>query len=424
MLYDIGFFLFSLFYLPALIFRGKLHREFGERFGAYSEAKLSALKAARDVVWVQAVSVGEVALCGKLIPALREAFPSSTVVLSTITKTVNELANKLFSKEAVVIYFPLDFSFVVKRVVSLIRPKIYVMVETEIWPNLLKELSSGSVPAIMINGRISDRSFGKYMAVKILMRRTLERIRLFCMQSEADAGRIKAIGAPAGRVRVTGTMKFDFEPKARRDDSFRIDGFFGIPAGDELFVAGSTHPGEDTAVVSSYKELAAEFPKLRLLIAPRHIERSPEVEKVVRHFGFTPVRFSSGAHQPGYGGAGAVYILDRIGYLNDAYFSATVVFVGGSLVPHGGQNPIEPAAFGKPVIFGPHMFNFKAVASVFSERDAAVQIKDGNELFAAVRRLLKEKGRAVTLGINAKTAVLDNRGATGRNVAAIREVLI
>ncbi|MFH1189177.1 MAG: glycosyltransferase N-terminal domain-containing protein, partial [Candidatus Omnitrophota bacterium] len=209
MLYDIGFFIFSIFYLPTLIFRGKLHGDFGERFGSYSSQKRSRLAAGRSAIWIQAVSVGEVALCKSLIPMIREHFPESSIVFSTITKAGNELARKLFSKDAVIIYFPLDFSFIVKKAVSLIKPKVYVMVETEIWPNILKALSASGARTILVNGRISDRSFGKYELAKPFLRSTLERIGAFCMQSETDARRIIALGAPKERVRVTGTMKFD-----------------------------------------------------------------------------------------------------------------------------------------------------------------------------------------------------------------------
>jgi 3-deoxy-D-manno-octulosonic-acid transferase len=420
MLYDIGFFIFSVFYLPTLIFKGKLHRSFGERFGAYSKEKLAALGSCKDAIWIQAVSVGEVALCRSLIPALKERFPANSIVFSTITKTGNELARKLFSKDAVIIYFPLDFSFVVRKAVSLIRPKVYVMVETEIWPNLLKTLSAQGVRTILINGRISDRSFGKYELARPFLKKTLEGIGAFCMQSETDARRIIALGAPEEKVRVTGTMKFDVDlVSAGSGEGMRA--LLGLGNGDELIVAGSTHNGEEDAVLSAFKRLSKDFPNLRLLIAPRHVERASSVAHAVQRSGFVPVKVSKLAGPPA--GISRVFILDTIGRLNEAFSIASLVFIGGSLVKHGGQNPLEPAAFGKPVLFGPHMFNFRSVVDVLMANDAAVQLKEGEDLFEKMFSLLNDRNRMRDLGWNAKRALTANRGATLRNIEAIKRLV-
>ncbi len=423
MLYDIGFLIFSLFYLPALIFKGKLHGDFHERFGIYSEGKRAKLTAANNVIWIQAVSVGEVALCGGLIPLLKKEFPGRDIVLSTITRRGNELAKKLFSDDAVVIYFPLDFSSVVRKAAGLIRPKLYIMIETEIWPNVLRELSRKRVPAALLNGRISDRSFGQYMLARPFLLKTLGRIRLFCMQSKEDAGRITEMGAPADRVRVTGTMKFDFDAAADDGAARRMRESLGLTEGAELFVAGSTHPGEEEVIVSAYSQLLKEFPKLTLLIAPRHVERAQEVGNTVRRFGFMPARLSSLNHGPWTMDHGPIYILDTIGHLNDAYAIATLVFIGGSLVPHGGQNPIEPASFEKPVIFGPHMSNFRAIAAALLKNGGAVQVKDARELLDKARALLKDRQAGLALGRNARKAIIENRGATGRNLRALKEII-
>jgi len=423
MLYDIGFFIFSIFYLPALIFKGKLHKDFAERFGIYSESKSQALWAARDGIWIQAVSVGEVALCRSLVPELKKSFPLRPIVFSTITRTGNDLAKKLFGNDAAIIYFPLDFSFIARKAVNLIRPKLYMMIETEIWPNVLRELSLEGVPAILINGRISDRSFGKYKFARPFLKKTLERISLFCMQSDTDAERIKELGAPAGKVVVTGNMKFDAESGSSPRPAGGVKSALGLSEQDgDILVAGSTHGGEEDAVVSVYKSLVKDFPKLKLLIAPRHVERSGEVERVVRRFGFEPVRISSLSLGPRTSDLGPVYILDTIGHLNDAYSIATLVFIGGSLIPHGGQNPLEPAAFEKPVVFGPYMFNFKAVVTALLKNKGALQVADAKELLEKAALLLKDKEAAAALGKNAKKTILENRGATMRNLDAINEL--
>jgi len=421
MLYDIAFLIFSLFYLPILIFKGKMHKDFLQRFGVYDPVTLATLEYFKGAIWIQAVSVGEVALCKNLIPELKKRFPDRPIVLSTITKTGNDLAKKTFSQYATVIYFPLDFSFIARRVVRMVKPAAYIMVETEIWPGVLRELSKENVPSVMINGRISDRSFGKYRLARPFLKGTLSRISRFCMQSRTDAERIIEIGAPADRVRVTGNMKFDVgtAPKAGAANAAAW-----LKPGEELFVAGSTHEGEEDAVIGAYKVLATEFPDLRLLIAPRHITRVADVEKTVRGAGFEPVRLSSLPEPRNPKPDTRVLILDTIGHLSDMYAMAKLVFVGGSLVKHGGQNPIEPALFEKPIIFGPHMFNFKAIAASFLNNGGAVQVDDPAGLLDECRRLLRDKDARQALGANARRTVAENRGATEKNIEAIADLVL
>ena len=423
MLYDIGFAIFSIFYLPTLIFRGKLHRDFLERFGVYDKEKRAALAQAKDAIWIQAVSVGEVALCRDFIPLIRSNFPCRTIIFSTITKTGNDLAKKLFAKDAVIIYFPLDFSFVVRKVIGLIRPKIYVMIETEIWPNFLKETGRSKIPAILINGRISDRSFGKYKLAKPFLKNTLQGISTLCMQSKLDAERIMELGASPEKVKVTGNMKFDIQIKASQLSGAEIRNQLDLEERDELLVAGSTHKGEEETVVEAYKELLGRFPKLKLLIAPRHIERSGEVEAVVRKYSLDPVRLSNPSVSRNSDSAPRVFILDTIGRLNDFYSVATIVFVGGSLIKHGGQNPIEPAIYGKPVIFGPYMFNFKNIASALVERKAVIRVSNEKELESAIEDLLMHAKKRSELGERAKQVILENQGATQKNLNEISRFL-
>jgi len=423
MLYDIGFLIFSIIYLPTLIFKGKLHRDFPERFGRYDKVKERALLSGSGRIWIQAVSVGEVALCKSLIPLLKEKFPANDLVISTITKAGNDLAKKLFSKEATVIYFPLDFSFTVKRAVKFIKPRIYIMIETEIWPGLLKELSTNSIPSILINGRISDRSIGKYRVVKAYLKNVLCKISAFCMQDIIDETRIIELGAPSDRVKVTGNMKFDVEAPANIPTPDVIRRSFDLKEGDELFVAGSTHNGEEEMIVETFKELGLEFPQLKLLIAPRHIERVEEVESVVRKSGLQSARISRLNESRTTNDERRVVILDTIGHLNDAYSVATLVFIGGSLIKHGGQNPIEPAVLGRAILFGPHMFNFKYIANTLLKAGAAMQAAGKEELIKFSRMLLKDIPKRSKLGENAKKVVVDNRGATKRNLRQISEIL-
>jgi 3-deoxy-D-manno-octulosonic-acid transferase len=423
MLYDIGFLIFSVIYLPVLVFKGKLHREFPERFGRYALAKEKILLSGRDRIWIQAVSVGEVFVCKSLIPLLREKFPGHDLVVSTITKAGNDLAKKLFSKDAVIIYFPLDFGFTVRRAIKYIKPGIYIMIETEIWPNLLGELSLNSIPSVMINGRISDRSIGKYRLVLPFLKKTLSEISAFCMQDTIDAERVISLGAPPDRVKVTGNMKFDVEvlDNGRAPDVVRRS--LSLSGDDPLLVAGSTHEGEEEAIVEAFKELIPDFPRLKLLIAPRHIDRVKEIEKIIKKTGFEPVRVSRLNDSRITIHDSQILILDTIGHLNEAYSAATLVFVGGSLVKHGGQNPLEPAVLGRAMLFGPHMFNFRYITKILLKEGAALQIAGKEDLARNLKMLLNDPLKRSELGDNAKRAIAQNRGATKKNLEKISEIL-
>lgn len=421
MLYDLGFFIFSLLYLPALIFGGKLHREFGERFGIYDKMKERTLFSGEGRIWIQAVSVGEVALCKSIIPLLKERFPANDIVISTITKSGNDLAKKNFSKEAIIMYFPLDFSVIVKKAVKAIKPKLYIMIETEIWPNLLSNLASNSIPSILINGRISDRSIGRYKMAAPFLKNIISKINIFCMQDDIDADRIIELGAPVEKVRVTGNMKFDTQVLTNVKSADVIRESLGLKAGEELIAAGSTHSGEEEIIADMFKELSQAYPNLRLLIAPRHVDRVSEIEGVIKKYGLESIRASKIKESSGKGAK--IVLLDTIGQLNDAYSIAAIVFIGGSLVKHGGHNPIEPAVFAKAILFGPHMFNFKYIANVFLKNKAAMQVFNKEDLLEKCRLLFKDASARTALGENAKKVVIENRGATKKNIEAISQIL-
>jgi 3-deoxy-D-manno-octulosonic-acid transferase len=409
MLYSIGFFIFSIFYLPALIFKGKLHGSFAERFSIFDADKKDRLLRGSGRIWIQAVSVGEVALCKSLVPALKEKYPGRDIVISTITKTGNDLAKKLFSKEAIVIYFPLDFLFIARKAVSLIKPSLYIMIETEIWPNVIRALGASAVPCVMINGRISDRSIGKYRLAKPFLKGTLNSITVFCMQDDIDARRIIELGATADRVTVTGNMKFDMAMPAGLKDLTELMRSFGLKEGDKLIVGGSTHEGEESALLEAFGKLRAQFPGLKLLIAPRHVERAASIRKMIEERALAA--------------DGSVILLDKIGHLNEAYSLATIVFVGGSLIEHGGQNPIEPAYLAKPILFGRHMFNFKYVTKALLGEKAVMQVFSVEDLYEKLKVLLEDANLRKELGERAKKVIENNTGATAKNITRIGEVL-
>ncbi len=430
MLYSLGLFIFSLIYLPVLIFKGKLHAEFCERFAMFDRMKKDALLSGSGRIWIQAVSVGEVTLCKSLVALLEKKFPGQDIVISTITKAGNDLAKKIFAKDAIIIYFPLDFLFFVKKTISLIKPAFYIMIETEIWPNVLRELSSNGVPSVLVNGRISDRSIGKYRLVKPFLKRILGYINVFCMQDSIDAERIVELGAPAERVKVTGNMKFDAEVSAGIKDLQSIRASFGLRKDEDLFVAGSTHEGEEEILLDTFKNLSGDFPRLRLLIAPRHVNRIDQIEKIIRDAGFGSVRFSAINNKQQTtndirytNDERRIILLDTIGHLNEAYSTATIVFIGGSLIKHGGHNPIEPACFAKPILFGLYMFNFKYITNVFLRNKAAIQVFNKEDLYEKCKLLLNDINARDILGQCAKRSVAENKGAITRNIAEICAIL-
>lgn len=399
-IYDIFFAVFALAYLPYLVIKGKAHRDFCQRLGILSDIFKEI--APLGPVWIHAVSVGEVLAAKNFIKGFAAKYPERRIVLSTTTTTGNAIARKVLDKNIVKFYFPLDFSFVTRRVVRLINPSAVAIMETEIWPNLILELSRRGIPLAIINGRLSERSFKGYRRVRFFFGKVLRKINLFCMQTTADAERIKALGGPAENVKVTGNMKFDVENPGdlagRREAACEVA---GVREG-QLLIAGSTHSGEEEIILDVYGRLTKEFPDLRLLIAPRHIDRAGAVKKLVEKMGFKKVR-----------------VLDTLGELTRLYEHATVVFMGGSLVKRGGHNIVEPAAFARAIVFGPHMFNFRSMAKTFLEHDAALRVADKEELLNTLRGLFRDKEKRVSLGGNAKKLLEKAKGATERN---IREV--
>ena len=439
--YDIIFLLFALAYLPYLIFTGRYHKDIWQRFGLYPKDTVEDLKG-KEIIWVHAVSVGEVMAARMLCEDILAKISGRKLVISTITKTGNDMARRLFGGRAEILYLPVDLSFVTDGVFDKIRPELFVIVETEIWPNLVISLKKRGIPIVMVNGRISPLSFRRYIKIRFFIKGVLEKITLFCMQTSDYAERIKKMGAPADRVVVTGNMKFDAAGSvstALDVDTIRHD--LGLKNDEPLFIAGSTHRPEEGIVLRVYKRLVRDIPNLRLLIAPRHIERVSEVEAVIRRAGFAPLRISmitQYAIRPSTSlGAGntpfdlaqgrqyktPVLLLDTMGRLGQIYSIGTVVFMGGSLMRKGGQNILEPAVFSKPTIFGPHMFNFKDIKDAFLNEDAACMVKDENGLSRTAGLLLNNEEMRKDLGSRASALIRKNRGATQRNTEEILKII-
>lgn len=410
-LYDIAFLIFAAAYLPYLLVRGKGHEGFRGRFGFFPLALSRALQA-KKTIWIHAVSVGEVLAVLNLIRAVRERLPEYTIVLSTVTSTGNQLAVSKLKGEAVVIYAPLDFSWIVRRYIKIIRPQMYICAETEIWPNLYTFLRAGRIPIVLVNGRISDRAFAGYRKISFVMKPILKCVRLFCMQSQLDADRIIQLGADRDKVRVAGNLKFDDLSGTAALEKKDM----GWKDKDQLFIAGSTHPGEEEIVVRVYQRLVMEFPDLRLVIAPRHAHRADEIVDLVKDIGLNPVKFSQ---LPGSGIDPKVVVVDTIGHLRDLYGLADVVFVGKSLKVGGGQNMLEPLSLGKATVVGPMTQNFRDVIQIFAKTGALSQITNEDELFSTMRDLLSDPQKRNTLGLSARQMIREHQGAAARTVNGI-----
>ena len=369
-------------------------------------------------IWIHAVSVGEVLTARPLISDLKRRYPELRMFLSTTTLAGQQLARRNVQDVDAVFYFPFDLGIFVRRTLNLVRPRLFVMMETEIWPNLLRECRARGIKTAIVNGRLSPKSFPRYRMVRPMMRRVLNDIDKFCVQSEESARRFIELGADPGRVVVTGSLKFDSLDlpstalQARARD--RVLRYFRVPPSRPVIMAGSTMKGEEAAVLRAFRRVRSTAPNALLILAPRNPERFAEAEQLARAEGWKVARRSDLAIDTD--PRVDIVVLDTIGELATLYQVATVVFVGGSLVATGGHNVLEPAVFGKPIIFGPHMENFFEIADTFVTNGGGVQIADERELEDAFISLMGDPVRRARLGAAARALVEANRGAKEKSV--------
>ncbi len=395
--------------------RGGYGRDFSQRFGRYGAAEAARLAAPGRPIWIQAVSVGELAVAFSFMEEMRRRDPALRFVLTTNTSTGHALALKKIHAPDVTLYFPMDVPWVMPRVLRRIRPSAVVLVENEMWPNLIRYARKQGIPSLMINGRISEHSFRGYRKILFITRRLLPQIHWFCAQSAADRDRLLKLGAPADRVEITGSAKYDIGPTAPTAEAraCALLAKAGVKPGHPVLVGGSTWAGEDEVLLDLYREAKKAHPGLMLVLVPRHAERREEVLEEIRKRDLAVIqrsRFPDGAASPDK--RPDVLLVDTTGELRGFYAAADVVFVGKSLTQTGGQNPIEPAKDGKPVVVGPHMENFPAIAQDFLEAKAWAQAKDADELKAIVLRLLGDPAERARLGRAAAELVARKAGAT------------
>ncbi|MQA30733.1 MAG: 3-deoxy-D-manno-octulosonic acid transferase [Luteitalea sp.] len=378
-----------------------------------------------ESIWIHAVSVGEALTARALVADLRERYPRLRLYLSTTTMAGQQVARRNLQGIDAVFYFPFDWMFIVRRTLDIVKPSLFVMMETEIWPNLLRACRARAVSTIVINGRISTRSYPRYRMIRPFFRRVLGDVDRFCMQSDESARRLIDLGADPARVTVTGSLKFDSlqlpTPIVHGKPRERVLRFFRLPAKRVVIVAGSTMKGEEAAVLRAFERVKSIAPGALLIVAPRNPERFAEAEQLARETGLVTVRRSDLPidSDP----RADVVILDTVGELAQLYQLATAVFVGGSLADYGGHNILEPAIFGKPIVFGPHMQNFTEIADTFLANGAAVEVHTERELEQAILGLVTDPVRRARLGAAARALVEANRGAKDKTLTVVSELL-
>ena len=416
----------SPYFLYHALRHGKYAGSLPERLGLLPVS----LNLDRDAsIWLHAVSVGEALTARAIASDLKARYPHLRLFVSTTTMTGQTVAKQSFPQADGVFFFPIDLGFIVRRVLDIVRPRLFVMMETEIWPNLLRECRARGVKTVVINGRISARSFPRYRRVRPLFRRVLALVDRFCVQGEETAGRLRDLGAPPDRITITGSLKFDalqapgggVAGGVPRGGADRVLRYLSVPEGRAVIVAGSTMPGEHEIVVRAFERIRTLARNPLLILAPRKPEHFAEAAALSRQAGFRTALRSELAIDAEV--RADVVVLDTIGELAQVYQAATVVFVGGSLVPIGGHNILEPAVYGKPIVFGPHMQNFAEIAETFLADRAAVQVESGRELEDALIELLSTPEACANLGERARALVEANRGARERSLAAIADLL-
>jgi 3-deoxy-D-manno-octulosonic-acid transferase len=377
---------------------------------------------AESSIWIHAVSVGELLTARPLITALRARHPGLRLFVSTTTMSAQQLARRSIPDADAVFYFPFDLGVVVRRTLDLVKPRLFLMMETEIWPNLLRECRARGIRTAVVNGRLSSRSFPRYRMARGFFRHVLADIDAFCVQSDESARRFVEIGAAPDRVTVTGSLKFDsLEPAAAARPRERVLRYFRFAPNRPVLVAGSTMKGEEAAVLRVFRRVKAMLPSAVLVLAPRHPERFAEAAQQSEQEGFRTLRRSDLPidAEP----RADIVVLDTIGELATVYQLGTVVFVGGSLVPTGGHNILEPAVYGKPVVFGPHMQNFAEIAAAVVANGAGVQVDGEGAFEAEVLALMTDPVRRARLGAAARALVDANRGAKDKTLRVLDGLL-
>ena len=374
-------------------------------------------------IWVHALSVGEVLSAVPLVKELEERFGRDSLVFSASTLSGFETAGqRIASSVRQLFFFPYDFLFSVTLAINRVDPDLVIIVETDLWPNVMDRLAAKKVPALLVNARLSDRATRGYRRIVPIIKPLLNSFRMICVQSRADADRFQLLGARAEQVIVTGNFKFDIpsQPLNGREQAIR-QRLFQLDDSDRVIVAGSTHPGEEKVILAGIGNLVKQWPDIKLILAPRDPERAGSVTALAAGCGLKAATLSDLERQIATNPVGVI-VIDRIGILAQAYALGDLAFVGGSLVAAGGHNPLEPAAYGKPVLFGPDMSDFRLIAALLVQSGGAFMVTDEVDFSSQVTRLLRNKDLLRTAGHNAYRIIAAHSGAVQRTMAAVSKI--
>lgn len=452
------YFLYSIIYFAVLLFLLPLEylkrpaqlrkRWIKERFGKYSaevlksrctEVKTSELpnpELRTNKVWIHAVSVGEVIAAVPLIKKLKGKYPSVEIIISTVTDTGQKVARERISSIARIIYMPFDLPFAIKNAIAFVSPSLFIIMETELWPNIIRLLKRNDVPVLLMNGRISEKSFRGYKRLRFFIKGALKNMDTLCMQNELYAERIKTLGAEPERVKAIGSFKFDTIPSSSLPEwtnSLRLSQESKVKSQEFTIIAGSTHRAEEDLILRAYIKLRKDFPKLNLIIAPRHPERFREVEDLLKKKGLDYIKRSelthssentSIRHEPSAEShhlSGVIILLDVIGELSSVYGTCDIAIIGGSFIKHGGQNPLEPAYWGNAIVCGPHMENFPFIEEFY--RGGGALKTDAANLTSTLAGLLSSPEKQEAMGKSAQKLYEKNSGAVERAIRIIEGYL-
>lgn len=422
-IYNLILLLIIIIISPFLLFKFLTDKRYriglGERFGILPR-EIAEGGVNHNSIWIHCASVGEVLAARPFITALTQRFPTRPVLFSTMTAAGREMAREKLAGTKANFYFPLDLPWVVRRTFKKLRPAIVIILETEFWPNFLREAHRRKIPVVVINGRISPASFKRYQWVKPFMKKVLSMVELFAMQSELDRERIIALGASPAKVLSTGNLKFDAHPSTSQTAALP-DEIISFLSRSELFIAGSTWPGEEEVILNIYQEFSEQRPGLKLLLAPRHLKRVGEIERLIRKRGLKMVRRSETDN--GFDPEISVILLDTLGELGELYRWGRFIFVGGSLVPRGGHNIMEPALLGKAVFFGPHMDNFLEAKQILLKSGGGIMVRSAEEFREKFKLAFADPEWFSRIGKRAKRAIMEQGGATGRNLKLLERYL-
>ncbi len=433
LLFPVLFTIYLPFFLSRLIRRGHYREGFCERFGVYAAAKRDRLKATEKPVWIHAVSVGEAVAALSFISRWTARYPDLTFVISTTTSTGQHIVRKRAPENVIPVYFPLDFYPITQRAIKAIAPRMIVIFEVEIWPNIITCADRRNIPITLVNARMSDNSARGYRRYRSFFGAIFSKFALVCTQTQEDARRIRDVTGERAPVHVCNTMKFDQDPGI--PDTGTKDAIYALypRSSHKIFVAASTHPGEEKLVLDAVEQSLGPRAAIGIILVPRHAERTPEIESILKRAGRDYILFTDlVANNERYrtqeaAGPSAnppILVVNTTGEMLAVLAAADIVFMGNSLAGHdGGHNIIEPALFGKPIIFGTGMKNFRLVAQIFKDNNACIEVADGDALKAATQRLLRDSEECSRLGKAAKRTIDENRGAIDRTITLLQDLV-